>query len=139
MRFPASHRIRRQADFSRLRAEGSRYNCGSFVLNAAPPAQAEGESAARSFVRFGVIASKKMVGNLAVDRNRAKRIFRQIFRENPEAFPPGWDVIVVARRNFSAQTAKQLTASYLEGARRIIAKVSLARGNKSLPECVDEK
>lgn len=57
-------------------------------------------------------------------RNRAKRVFRQIFRTHPEAFPAGWDVIVIARRAFSEQTVEELTAKYLEGARRIVSKIS---------------
>ncbi len=129
MRFPASHRIRRQSDFSRLRKEGSRCSCGAFVLNAAPPSDTD---TPRDFVRFGVIASKKMVSLRAVERNRAKRVFRQIFRENPNAFPNGWDVIVVARKSFSEQTAKQLTASYLEGAKRIISNVA-KRSHEGMP------
>lgn len=122
MRFPASHRIRLQSDFTRLRAEGSRYDCGSFVLNAAPQ-RAREEELPRDFTRLGVIASKKMVGNRAVMRNRAKRVFRQIFRTHPDAFPAGWDVIVIARRAFSEQTVEELTAKYLEGARRIVSKI----------------
>ena len=123
MRFPASHRIRNQSDFTRLRAEGSLYDCGSFVLNAAPPPERE-DGTSRNFTRLGVVASKKMVGNRAVVRNRAKRVFRQIFRTHPEAFPAGWDVIVIARRAFSEQTVEELTAKYLEGARRLVAKIT---------------
>ena len=123
MRFPASHRIRHQSDFARLRTEGSRYDCGSFVLNAAPPSAAEG-TLPRDYVRLGIVASKKMVGNRAVMRNRAKRVFRQIFHTHPEAFPAGWDVIVIARRAFSEQTVEELTAKYLEGARRLVAKIT---------------
>ena len=121
MRFSASHRIRRPADFARLRTKGSRYDCGSFVLNAAPP---DPEVLPRNFARFGIIASKKMVSNRAVMRNRAKRVFRQIFRTHPEAFPAGWDVIVIARRAFSEQTVDELTAKYLEGAHRLVSKIS---------------
>ena len=123
MRFPASHRLRNQSDFTRLRAEGSRFDCGSFVLNAAPPSPSSG-TPSRAYVRLGIVASKKLVGNRAVVRNRAKRVFRQIFRTHPEAFPAGWDVIVIARRAFSDQTVEELTAKYLEGARRLIAKIA---------------
>lgn len=123
MRFSASTRLRRQADFVRLKTEGSRYDCGSFVLNAAPPSAEDGAET-RGFARLGVIASKKMVSRRAVVRNRAKRVFRQIFRTHPEAFPAGWDVIVIARGTFSRQTVKELTAKYLEGARRLVARLS---------------
>lgn len=121
MRFPATHRLRLQADFSRLREQGSRYNCGPFVVNAAPPASAA--DAARAFPRFAVIASKKMVSNRAVRRNYAKRVFREIFRNNPGAFPQGWDVVVIVRRGFEKTPHAQLVARYLEAARRIVSRV----------------
>lgn len=123
MRFPAAHRLRLQADFSRLREQGSRYNCGPFVVNAAP---LDAASAPRAFPRFAVIASKKAVSNRAVRRNAAKRVFREIFRKNAGAFPPGWDVIVIARRGFEKVPFAQLEARYLEAARRIVARL---RGN----------
>ena len=123
MRFPAAHRLRLQADFTRLREQGSRYNCGPFVVNAAPP---DAAAAPRAFPRFAVIASKKAVSNRAVRRNAAKRVFREIFRKNAGAFPPGWDVIVIARRGFEKVPFAQLEARYLEAARRIVARF---RGN----------
>lgn len=122
MRFPAAHRLRLQADFSRIREQGSRYNCGPFVVNAAPPVS--GTETARAFPRFAVIASKKMVSNRAVHRNYAKRVFREIFRKNPTAFPPGWDVIVIVRRGFEKTPHDRLAARYLEAARRIVAGVA---------------
>lgn len=122
MRFPATHRLRHQADFTRLREQGSRYNCGPFVVNAAPPVSEE--SAACGFARIGVVASKKMVSNRAVHRNYAKRVFREIFRKNASAFPAGWDVIVIVRRGFEKIPFAQLEARYLEAARRIVARAA---------------
>lgn len=124
-RFPASRRLRLQADFSRLRERGSRYDCGSFVVNAAPP-DAESASAGtpRGFARLGVIATKKMVSNRAVRRNYAKRIFREIFRKNAGAFPAGWDVIVIVRRSFEKTPFARLEARYLEAARRLVSRAA---------------
>lgn len=119
MRFPATQRLRRQADFSRLREQGSRFNCGPFVVNAAPPASAT--KPAQNLARFAVIASKKMVSNRAVHRNYAKRIFREIFRKNQTAFPPGWDIIVIVRRGFEKLPFEQLEARFREAARRILS------------------
>lgn len=126
MRFPAAHRLRLQADFSRLREQGSRYNCGSFVVNAAPPAADADAAPCRAFPRFAVIASKKLVSNRAVRRNYAKRVFREIFRKNPGSFPPGWDVIVIVRRGFEKTPFAQLEARYLEAARRIVSRAANA-------------
>lgn len=44
--------------------------------------------------RLGIIASKK-VGN-AVERNRAKRKIREVFRCNKDRFESGMDVVVVS-------------------------------------------
>ncbi len=45
--------------------------------------------------RLGITAGKK-VGN-AVRRNRAKRIIRQVYRENEMKMPLGIDIVIVAR------------------------------------------
>lgn len=45
--------------------------------------------------RLGITAGKK-VGN-AVRRNRAKRIIRQVYRENELKMPLGIDIVIVAR------------------------------------------
>jgi len=127
MRFPASHRLRLQADFSRLREQGSRYNCGSFVVNAAPPRDAN-SSANRGFVRLGVIAPKKTVSNRAVHRNYAKRVFREIFRKNPDAFPSNWDVVIIVRSRIEKIPFASLEARYREAAERIVGRAKkLAR------------
>ena len=47
------------------------------------------------FSRFGIIVSKK-VGKKAVVRNRVKRLLREVVRLTP--IQPGWDVVIVARR-----------------------------------------
>jgi len=44
--------------------------------------------------RLGIAATKKLGG--AVQRNRAKRLIREVFRRNNIA--PGFDVVVVPRR-----------------------------------------
>lgn len=45
--------------------------------------------------RLGITAGKK-VGN-AVKRNRAKRVIRQVYRENELKLPIGIDIVIVAR------------------------------------------
>lgn len=129
MRFPASHRLRLQADFSRLREQGSRYNCGAFVVNAAP--SSSGDASARGFVRLGVIAPKRTVSNRAVHRNYAKRVFREIFRKNPDAFPPNWDVVIIVRSAIEKIPFSRLEARYREAATRIVGRVKKAAQNRT--------
>jgi len=45
--------------------------------------------------RVGVVVTRKLGG--AVERNRIKRVCRECFRTNPDLFPSGVDVVVIAR------------------------------------------
>ncbi len=58
--------------------------------------------------KFGVVVSKK-VGN-AVIRNRYKRIFRAIFRENKDLFQVGYSYIVAARRSIRSYQTGDIKA-----------------------------
>jgi ribonuclease P protein component len=55
--------------------------------------------------RFGIVAGKS-VGN-AVKRNRCKRLIRETLRQKLPAIPPGWDIILLARKPL-------VVATYLE-------------------------
>ncbi|MCR5183633.1 MAG: ribonuclease P protein component [Opitutales bacterium] len=114
MRFSASHKIRKASDFAHLRAKGSRFNCGSFVLIGA---ERSADEKMLPFPRFAVIASKKLVGNHAVDRNRAKRIFREIFRRNRNSLSATWDFLLIARRSSLAVPFEKLSEQFAAGAR----------------------
>jgi len=47
-------------------------------------------------LRIGVVAGR-VVGK-AVQRNRAKRLLRQAIQPYLTLIPPGWDIILIARR-----------------------------------------
>ncbi|MCC6415040.1 MAG: ribonuclease P protein component, partial [Opitutaceae bacterium] len=74
MRFRPEQHLRSQSDFRRARDEGRRYQCDAFTLwwwqNPDP---------ALTMRRLGVVASTAAIG-MAVQRNRAKRRLREIFR-----------------------------------------------------------
>lgn len=46
-------------------------------------------------LRWGITATKKVGG--AVQRNRAKRLIREAFRQLEPQLAPGWDLVFVAR------------------------------------------
>ena len=91
MRLTAGQRLRRNGDFCAVREQGRRIDCGVFLLPwrvrpAGPPANP----------RVGVVASRAAVGN-AVQRNRAKRRLREIYRRHQALVPPGLDLVLTAR------------------------------------------
>jgi ribonuclease P protein component len=59
--------------------------------------------------RLGIAAGKKVGG--AVQRNRAKRLIREVFRRNKPA--PGIDVVVIPRRELIEAPLPTLEADYL--------------------------
>lgn len=114
MRLPRERRIRASADFQRLRATGSRIDCGPFVLNV-------GAGVADRPPRFAVIAAKKSLP-LAVDRNRVKRLARELFRTDDSAFPDGWEVVLVARASMLRRPLAELRRVFAQAAGRAVGR-----------------
>ena len=91
--------LRNRPDFLRA-ASARRQATPGFLLQARH--RAAGEIAAQSAIRVGFTCSKK-VGN-AVARNRAKRRLRALTREVlPAAARPGWDYVLVGRKDITAE------------------------------------
>jgi ribonuclease P protein component len=58
--------------------------------------------------RLGIAATKKLGG--AVERNRAKRLIREVFRRNKVA--PGFDVVVIPKRELLETSLATLETDY---------------------------
>lgn len=99
--FRRHERIRRRAEFQEVYERGARLR-GRYATVFVLPNQ-------RAVGRLGIAATKKLGG--AVQRNRAKRLIREVFRRNNIA--PGFDVVVVPRRELLDATLTALEADYL--------------------------
>jgi ribonuclease P protein component len=98
--FRRDERIRRRSEFQQVYEHGARIHGRFSTIFALPNRQARG--------RLGIAATKKLGG--AVQRNRAKRLLREIFRHNKIA--AGFDVIVVPRRELLETSLTALETDY---------------------------
>ncbi|MDR0983447.1 MAG: ribonuclease P protein component [Ruminococcus sp.] len=88
--------IKSNKDFLKCYRKGKRFTFTSVVVYAFKNSS--------GLSRLGITASKKVVGN-SPQRNRAKRIIRQAYRELG-GFSPGYDIIISAKSeiNFAKST-----------------------------------
>ncbi len=98
------HRLRRSADFARVRERGRSWPHALLVLSA-------GRNEAGD-TRFGFIVSRR-VGN-AVVRNRVRRRLREVVRRHLGQFPAGWDVVLVARPAIARADFAEIEQAFLQ-------------------------
>lgn len=113
LRLRAGQRVKRNADFMAARAEGRRIDCGAFVLVARSRAET-------GPARVGVVASRAATGN-AVQRARAKRRLREIFRRNQFSVPAGVDLVLSARGSLATIELAELELRFLHACRKLSA------------------
>lgn len=88
--------LKKRRDFVRVSKEGRFKATPFFVLQSHPRENLSSEPSSLS-VRFGVTASKKI--GCAVERNRAKRRLRALFRDSHLHYPQkNIDIVLVARK-----------------------------------------
>jgi ribonuclease P protein component len=93
-------RIRRRVEFQRVYDGGFRVSSRYSTVFLLPNAQPVG--------RLGIAATRKLGG--AVQRNKAKRLIREVFRRNKIA--EGFDVVVVPKRELIDASLSVLEADY---------------------------
>ncbi|MBC7225705.1 MAG: ribonuclease P protein component [Thermoflexales bacterium] len=97
-------RLRRSADFERIRQEGRAWSHPLLVLVAAPNPIGR--------TRIGVVAGRRV--GTAVARNRARRLLREAARHLYPRLMPGWDLVLIARPPILTVKEPQVEAA-LEG------------------------
>jgi ribonuclease P protein component len=98
--FRAAEHIRRREEFERIYEAGARQTGRNMIIFVQPTAHA--------WARLGIAATRKL--GSAVVRNRAKRLVRELFRQNKPA--GGLDVVVVPRREMLDASYSSLEAEF---------------------------
>jgi ribonuclease P protein component len=109
LRLPRSSRIKQRGDFARAKARGERVVCGCLIANLAP--RPPGLPS-----RIGVVTSRKIGG--AVQRSRARRLLREVFRLHQGELSRPLDVVLVARQSIARKKLAGVERDFLQTLQR---------------------
>jgi len=87
-RLPSDFKIRKSSEFEQVFERGDRLHTEHFTLIYAPNSF--------GFPRLGLVVGKRSSPS-AVERNRIKRILREVFRQNKSLFD-SFDVVFLAKK-----------------------------------------
>ena len=109
LRLGRPSRLAQSRDFARVRQQGQRLVLGCLIANwqLLPDGSAP---------KLGVVTSKKIGG--AVQRNRARRLLRESFRQHQHEFVKPVDLVLVARNSIAGKTFAAVEKDYLAALKR---------------------
>jgi len=110
MRFRPEQHLRLQNDIRAAREKGRRLDCRAFTVWCR---EREPGETVTPLGRVAVVASIAAVGP-AVQRNRAKRRLREIFRRHQEILPRGCDWLLIARAAVNRRSFADLERAFVE-------------------------
>ncbi len=87
-RFRRVDRLKKRYEFKRAQLSGRRIHTPHFLIVVLPNAVQN--------TRLGITVTKKV--GIAVQRNRIKRVVREVFRRNRQLFPVSHDLVFIAKR-----------------------------------------
>lgn len=88
-RFARADRLKKRYEFRRVQLSGRRIHTPHFLIVVQPNELDN--------TRLGITVTKKV--GTAVQRNRIKRVVREVFRRNRSLFPESHDIVFIAKRN----------------------------------------
>jgi ribonuclease P protein component len=110
-RLRPNERIRRRVEFQQVYDRGARVQ-GRFATLFLLPNQL-------TVGRLGIAATKRLGG--AVQRNRAKRLIREMFRRHKVA--PGFDVVIIPKRELLDASLTVLESEYRNNLERSLRRI----------------
>ncbi|HSY17272.1 MAG TPA: ribonuclease P protein component [Candidatus Acidoferrales bacterium] len=109
LRLGRTSRLAQSRDFARVRQQGQRLVLGCLIANWQPLPDG-------STPKLGVVTTKKIGG--AVQRNRARRLLRESFRQHQHEFTQPVDLVLVARNSITSKDFGGVEKDYLAALRR---------------------
>ena len=107
--FPKRFRLLGNEEFSAVMAERQRFSDNLMVIYVARND--------REYSRLGVSAGRTAGG--AVERNRFKRLVREVFRQNREQIPAGLDYVVISPKATKGITFEKVKESFLKLTKKV--------------------
>ena len=102
--FSQDYRLRKSFEFKRIKHHGMKHKAHAFWMQVLCDVDS-------SKPKLGIIVTRKF-GN-AVFRNRAKRIFREIFRKNLHNIPTNYQIIILPRKMMHSFPFNRLESSFM--------------------------
>ncbi len=104
--FNKSERLKEKALFKNLFSDGKYYRNSDISLRLLPNKL--------KISRLGISAQKRIFAN-ATDRNRVKRLIREVFRHNKSNMVKGYDLLIKPKNLYLAQSGyKEMEACLLQ-------------------------
>lgn len=108
-------RLVKENDFQRVYQKGRRAHTESYNLNFLP-------NRGRT-TRIGIVVGKKF-SKKATERNRAKRVVREVMREAYDKMKPGYDIVIFVKNTNHAEVK---IATVRSGLIKLLEKTELMR------------